>query len=187
MAKIWKMFHKALASGLLTEDQIESVLGSDGRNVPNLSNLMEGEFTPVTFSESGLQKRADEIIEEYGKRGIIVNEDDVYPYFDLLNVIDEFEYRRFEDFLDPARPPLDEIPFDINSISQTPTPPTSDIPVAPLDTSDFADTQIVAAPKQTVVGANNQQVNNQTGLTRNEEALLSPSDQFYRRSQRGKV
>ena|GEM_PF-1787799 len=184
---IWKMFHKALASGLLTEDQIESVLGSDGRNVPNLSNLMEGEFTPVTFSESGLQKRADEIIEEYGKRGIIVNEDDVYPYFDLLNVIDEFEYRRFEDFLDPARPPLDEIPFDINSISQTPTPPTSDIPVAPLDTSDFADTQIVAAPKQTVVGANNQQVNNQTGLTRNEEALLSPSDQFYRRSQRGKV
>jgi hypothetical protein len=184
---IWKMFHKALASGLLTEEQIESVLGSDGRNVPNLDNLMDGEFTPITFSEAGLQKRADDLVEEYGKRGITINEDDVYPYYDLLNVIDEFEYRRFENFLDPARPPLDEIPFDIDSISQGPTPPTSDIPVAPLDTSDFADTQIVAAPKQTVVGANNQQVNNQTGLTRNEEALLSPSDQFYRRNQRGKV
>ena len=105
----------------------------------------------------------------------------------LLEVIDEFKYRRFEDFLDPARPPLDEIPLDLDSISQTPTPPTQEIPVAPLDTSDFADTQIAAVPKQTVVGANNQRVNNQTGLTRNEEALLSPSDRFYRRSQRGKI
>ena len=184
---IWKMFHKSLASGLLTEEQIKKVLGKKGRNVPNLKKLMDGEFTPVSFSKDGLKKRANDLVKEYEARGIDVNYEDLYPYYDLLEVIDEFKYRRFEDFLDPARPPLDEIPFDINSISQTPTPPTQEIPVAPLDTSDFADTQIVAAPKQTVVGANNQQVNNQTGLTRNEEALLSPSDRFYRRSQRGKI
>ena len=184
---IWKMFHKSLASGLLTEDQIKKVLGKKGRNVPNLKQLLRGEFVPVSFSKDGLKKRANDLVEEYGARGIDVKYEDLYPYYDLLEVINEFKYRRFEDFLDPARPPLDEIPFDIDSISQGPTPPTSDIPVAPLDTSDFADTQIVAAPKQTVVGANNQQVNNLTGLTRNEEALLSPSDQFYRRNQRGKV
>jgi len=155
--------------------------------VPNLKQLLRGEFVPVSFSKDGLKKRANDLVEEYGARGIDVKYEDLYPYYDLLEVINEFKYRRFEDFLDPARPPLDEIPFDIDSISQGPTPPTSDIPVAPLDTSDFADTQIVAAPKQTVVGANNQQVNNLTGLTRNEEALLSPSDQFYRRNQRGKV
>ena len=184
---IWKMFHKSLASGLLTEEQIESVLGKKGRNVPNLKKLMDGEFTPVSFSKDGLKKRANDLVKEYEARGIDVNYEDLYPYYDLLEVIDEFKYRRFEDFLDPARPPLDEIPLDLDSISQTPTPPTQEIPVAPLDTSDFADTQIAAVPKQTVVGANNQRVNNQTGLTRNEEALLSPSDRFYRRSQRGKI
>lgn len=183
---IWKMFHKAQASGLLTEDQIKEVLGKNGRNVPNLKNLLDGEFTPLSFSKEALKKRANSLVNEYEAKGIDVDYDDLYPYYDLLEVIDEFKYRRFEDFLDPARPPLNEIEFDPDylksmEISQ------AEIPVAPLDTSNFVDTQVAAAPKQNVIGANNQQVNNTTGLTRNEEALLSPSDQFYRRSQRGKI
>jgi hypothetical protein len=183
---IWKMFHKAQASGLLTEDQIKEVLGKKGRNVPNLKNLLDGEFTPLSFSKEALKKRADSLVNEYEAKGIDVDYDDLYPYYDLLEVIDEFKYREFKDFLDPARPPLDEIKFDPEylksmEISQ------AEIPVAPLDTSNFVDTQVAAAPKQNVIGANNQQVNNTTGLTRNEEALLSPSDQFYRRSQRGKI
>ena len=132
---IWKMFHKSLASGLLTEEQIKSVLGKKGRNVPNLKKLMDGEFSPVSVSKSGLKNRANDLVEEYEARGIDVNYEDLYPYYDLLEVINEFKYRRFEDFLDPARPPLDEIPLNLDFISQTPTPPTPDIPVAPLDLS----------------------------------------------------
>ena len=51
--EVYKMFAQALDSGLLTRAQIESVLGPDGRNVPNLDNLMDGFFTPVSYSEMG--------------------------------------------------------------------------------------------------------------------------------------
>ncbi len=92
--EVWKMFQQSLNSGLLTEKQIRDVLGPDGRNVPNLDNLLKGKFTPVSFSESGLEKRADDLYDEYKRNGIILNKRDLKPFFHLRSVIRKMRSKR---------------------------------------------------------------------------------------------
>ena len=180
---IHKMFQKSLASGLLKEHQIKKVLGPTGRNVPNLRNLMNGVFTPVSFSKDALKKRAEDLVAEYARNGITVSYDDLYPKFDLIDVINEFKYMRFEERVDPDRKPLPEIPLDLDSIPMAENVTDSaPIPVQPL-ASNVTDTQETPVPNQTVMGQG--QINQATGLTSNETALLSPSEQLIRQKQRG--
>ena len=181
---IWKMFEKSLASGLLTKKQIENILGKKGRNVPNLDNLLDGKFTPISYSASGLKQRASELIKEYDKAGITLWRNDLFPKYDLDNVIREYKRRRFEDFLDPDRPSMPEIPFNPTESEINESRDEADnIPVAPLDTTAFEDTQVASAPTQSVA-APGSTVSQQTGLTRNETALLSPNEQLIRKTQR---
>ena len=50
------------------------MLGKKGRNVPNLDNLLYGEFTPLSFSEDALDKRANSLVDEYKAKGIDVKD-----------------------------------------------------------------------------------------------------------------
>ena len=100
------------------------------------------------------------------------------------NVIREYKRRRFEDFLDPDRPSMPEIPFNPTESEINESRDEADnIPVAPLDTTAFEDTQVASVPTQTVA-APGSTVSQQTGLTRNETALLSPNEQLIRKTQR---
>ena len=178
---IWKMFQKSLNSGLLTRDQIETVLGPDGRNVPNLDNLLDGYFTPVSYSAAGLEKRANDLIKEYAKKGIRLNYNDLFPETDLDMVIYEYEDKKFIDFLDPDRPPIEQNTggSGINLFGeQAPVTPE----VEPLEPY-VPDTQTAEVPVQTVAASSNA-VNPTTGLTKNESALLSPSEKTIRKTQR---
>ena len=100
------MFNEALNTGLLTKKQIKEVLGKDGRNVPNLDNLIDGKFTPVSYSESGLRQRADELYDEYKKSGILINRSDLRPFRELNRIIRQMKKIEFDDLLDPERNPL---------------------------------------------------------------------------------
>ena len=170
--EVYKMFAQALDSGLLTREQIESVLGPDGRNVPNLDNLMDGFFTPVSYSESGLEQRADELYQEYLKSGIVINRSDLLPLSKLDGIIFKMENIRFKDLVDPERPPLPQ-----------PTGSGSNIffgeqqePVTP---------QLPDTPTPVVPNTNMNPVNPATGLTTTETALLSPGEQAIRQRQKG--
>ena len=176
--EVWKMFQQSLNSGLLTKRQIEKVLGKDGRNVPNLDRLMDGKFTPVSFSRSGLTKRADDLYEEYKRNGIILNKSDLKPFSKLRRIMRTMKRIKFEDLLDPNRAPL--LP------STEPTPALeggignmfSQNQVAPLPNTPTPDVSQVNM---------NQGADPQTGLTKTETALLSPSEKLIQQRQRGMV
>jgi len=177
--EVWKMFNQALSSGLLTEKQIEKVLGPDGRNVPNLDNLLDGKFTPVSFSESGLEQRADELYKEYKRNGITVNKRDLKPFYELRKVIREMRRIEFKDLLDPERdqmapPPKAPATGFESLISQAPAKPQ----VPPLQNTPVPDAS-------TIRTASMQNVNPQTGLTPNEDALLSPTEKLIQQRSRG--
>ena len=174
--EVYKMFAQALDSGLLNREQIEQVLGKDGRNVPNLDNLMDGIFTPVSYSESGLEQRADELYDEYKKSGILLNRSDLLPLDKLDNIIFRMEGIRFKDLVDPKRRPLpeprggDSAPSLFNIGNQQTEPVTPQLP---------------NTPTPVVPNTNMNPVNPATGLTTTETALLSPGEQAIRQRQKG--
>ena len=171
--EVYKMFAQALDSGLLTRAQIESVLGPDGRNVPNLDNLMDGFFTPVSYSESGLEQRADELYKEYLKSGIVINRSDLLPLSKLDGIIFKMENIRFKDLVDPERAPL---PQPAGSGSNLFFGEQQQEPVTP---------QLPDTPTPVVPNTNMNPVNPATGLTTTETALLSPGEQAIRQRQKG--
>ena len=171
--EVYKMFAQALDSGLLTRAQIESVLGPDGRNVPNLDNLMDGFFTPVSYSESGLEQRADELYKEYLKSGIVINRSDLLPLSKLDGIIFKMENIRFKDLVDPERAPL---PNPAGSGSNLFFGEQQQEPVTP---------QLPDTPTPVVPNTNMNPVNPATGLTTTETALLSPGEQAIRQRQKG--
>lgn len=171
--EVYKMFAESLESGLLTRDQIEQVLGKDGRNVPNLDNLMDGYFTPVSYSESGLEQRADELYKEYLKSGIVINRSDLLPLSKLDSIIFKMENIRFKDLVDPDRKPLAKPKSSPDSLyfgGQQQEPVTPDLP---------------NMPTPVVPNTDMNPVNPATGLTTTETALLSPGEQAIRQRQKG--
>ena len=181
---VWKMFQRALKTGLLTEEQILEVLGPDGRNVPNIDNLIDGYFTPVSYSASGLEKRANELEKEYKRNGIKVNWSDLYPEFELDDVIYEFEDLEFEDLIDQHRKGIDQItpPGGIQKwLEERLKNRKQNIKEQQTEPLNFP-TPIVTA--QSNMGTT---PDPQTGLTRTETALLSPSEKLIQQRQRGTV
>ena len=173
--EVYKMFAQALDSGLLTRDQIERILGKDGRNVPNLDNLMDGVFTPVSYSESGLEQRADELYSEYKKNGISINRSDLMPFGKLDSIIFRMENIKFKDLEDPNRTPL-------------PTPSGSGTPSLfnmGAQESEPVTPELPNTPTPIVPNNNMNPVNPATGLTTTETALLSPGEQAIRQRQKG--
>ena len=171
--EVYKMFAESLESGLLTRDQIEQVLGKDGRNVPNLDNLMDGYFTPVSYSESGLEQRADELYKEYLKSGIVINRSDLLPLSKLDSIIFKMENIRFKDLVDPDRKPLAKPKSSSDNLyfgDQQQDPVTPELP---------------NMPTPVVPNTNMNPVNPATGLTTTETALLSPGEQAIRQRQKG--
>ena len=177
--EVYKMFSEALNTGLLTEKQIKNILGPRGRNVPNIDNLLDGKFTPVSYSKDALKLRADELYKEYQRDGILINKNDLKPFSELNAIIREMKRIKFDDLLDENRRPF--------TPSQQTAPTMEELqglegltgeaePVTP---------QLPNTPTPIVPNANMNPVNPATGLTTTETALLSPGEQAIRQRQKG--
>ena len=178
--EVWKMFQQSLNSGLLTEKQIRDVLGPDGRNVPNLDNLLKGKFTPVSFSESGLEKRADDLYDEYKRNGIILNKRDLKPFFHLRSVIRKMRRIKFKDLLDPSR-------NEMLPAKKQDTGGGFETLIGKIDNNQVAPLPAIPNPDVSQVNMANVQgnINPQTGLTATEDALLSPTEKVITQRNRG--
>ena len=202
--EMYMLFKDAMDTGLLTQEQIEEVLGPDGRNVPLLDNLIEGIFTPPSYAPKVLESRANELVNEYEKMGLYYSAYDFYPEYDLDEVFDKYEDRPFSDFIDktnekegnqydytspsitvPGETPNIEVPnievpeLEIPDIPNFEIPDIPDISQAPLPESKPVD----VAAAQPAAGV----VNQATGLTSTESALLDRDEQLIRQRQRGTV
>jgi hypothetical protein len=174
--QVYEMFKESLESGLLKKSDVRSILKDRGFSNKQIRNLTDGVFTPVTFSESAMEKRAKNIKAAYP--GVFIRTIDLYPKQKLKDVIRRYKNKRFIRFIDPEtlpeRPTYKERP----NLSQA--APQPNIPVPPLP--DTGTPEI--APNQ-MANVSGTAVSPQTGLTNSESVYLSPTEQLYRRKERG--
>jgi len=174
--EVYEMFKESLESGLLKKSDVRNILKDRGFSNKQIRNLTDGIFTPVTFSESAMEKRAKNIKAAYP--GVFIRTIDLYPKQKLKAVIRRYKNKRFIRFVDPEtlpeRPTYKERP----ELSQVTPQPNMPVPTIP-------DTETpVVAPNQ-MANVSGTAVSPQTGLTNSESIYLSPTEQLYRRKERG--
>jgi len=83
----------------LDEDTIKDIMVDAGVNKKLAQSIIDGEFTPVNYSEARFQTKIktieDELAKDIGKFKFRLNEDFVFPEFELDDVIDEYEDKQF--------------------------------------------------------------------------------------------
>ena len=83
----------------LDEDTIEDILRESGVNKKLANSLIDGEFTPINYSEARFETKVNnierELEKQYGKFDYRLNEEFVFPEDELDEVIDNYEDREF--------------------------------------------------------------------------------------------
>jgi hypothetical protein len=151
-----------------------------------IGNLLRGEFTPVNYSKPRFEtkvKNVEELIEKLNAKDKetykVVNEDFLYPKDEFNDVINDYrgkEFFPYPDVYDPGKMPtekgglkklIEKIPgIGPGSPFSGFGKPQSKLPTPPLPQTP-----------QPQVQANTQQINPISGLTRSQQALLSPQEQ----------
>ena len=181
--------------------KIRQILESKNVNPDVIDNLMRGRFTPTNYSEPRFNKKVDQVKKRLREDSddstayeYFINKQWVFPRAELNSI--QREYRRKQLFPDGYNP--DKETYKKNKKGQT----LYDMNGNPIKEKGFIEKQmekIVPGIKKLIVpgspmsqkiktpplpqtempklAANPQQINNQTGLTRTETALLSPSEQ----------
>jgi hypothetical protein len=189
----------------LDEDDIEEIMIKAGTNKKLAQSIIDGEFVPINFSKPRFETKVNTLeteVENFTgeKFRYRLNEEFVFPEFELEDVIDDYEDKEFfergkeykpEEFeykldkkgnilLDDNGNPVRDEGF-IKSTLRTLTPIVkekvqefmNDYNMSEIKTPPLPNTPM---PNAKLV-ANVPQKNQITGLTRNETALLSQEEQ----------
>jgi len=183
----------------LSKDKIEEIMVESGMNKKMVSSLIDGEFTPIKYSKPRFEtkvgtlkdlakfktKKSDNFIYN-------IKESYVFPEDKLDNIYDKWEDKKF--FPEGYKPELEgavtndkgRVVYDEKGkIKKEPTLLQKVIPkirnmVFPGSPQAKAPPLNTPMPDQKLV-ASMPQINQQTGLTRTQSALLSPSEQVIAR------
>jgi|19_taG_2_1085344.scaffolds.fasta_scaffold02504_3 uncharacterized protein (UPF0335 family) len=161
----------AIEAGL-DANQIRKILRK--RKMPNkrVSALLRGEFIPWQYNKTQFKSR----VETMEEQGTWLHRDDIFPKRGMDEVIRDL--RRKELFLpwDESKWPGADFQSSliIPNKKMTALPKKTNIQTPPLPDTPMPDQRLVASMPQ---------VNQQTGLTRNQSALLSPTEQLIARKQ----
>jgi len=101
--RIQKKFYTQLKDLMmldLDDDTIKEIMRKSGVNDRIIFNLMEGQFTPVNFSEPRFERKIadlEKVAEQQttDKKGYFVNEEFVYPRDELLEVQEAWSDKQF--------------------------------------------------------------------------------------------
>ena len=183
----------------LDEDAIRKILKNAGVSRKIRTNLINGVFTPVNFSKPRFETKVNTIESELNKlatedRQFSLNADFVYPKEELKEVIEDYRGKEF--FTEEYNPETYDYKLDKNGriifdnqgdpvkknrtlIDRVPPVIKEGFQklISPFD-GNITTGALPNTPQPVVQTAKN--VNPQTGLTRTESALLSPSEQLIR-------
>jgi len=160
---------------------IKKELKARGISFKDVRKILNGDFDPLPFSEDRFKNKLKEVEEDNDefnkgkKRQRIINRDSFYPKYELKDILRDLKYQRLDEpfFYDRIQAPT--IPVNTQTSMIMPdktTALTENIETPPLPGTPMPDQKLVASMPQT---------NLQTGLTRTESALLSPSEQVIAR------
>jgi hypothetical protein len=169
--EFFKLVRAAKRSNFMSDLDMIKVL-SDRVGKKTASNIISGRFTPLSYSKDALKGRYDNI-----KRG---NPDETFrmteflPFAQLERAKARWSIMKFEDFEREMKEP-----------DQTSAAPV----VAPQETAEAPEPQVPPlpdTPQPTVSPVNvTNQASATTGLTDAESVYLGPTEQLYRRRERG--
>ena len=179
--EFYQAVQKALDSGLMTRRQIKDALKDRKISKKVIRNILRGEFTPLSTREGGLEGRYEKI--KNGNPDKYFSKRDFIPKSALRRAQKYWSKQNFEDYeYKPEQNQSTEPESNIPTINIDPSkeeisqaPP----PVAPLPESKPVD----VAAAQPAAGV----VDQATGLTSTESALLDRDEQLIRQRQRGTV
>jgi hypothetical protein len=174
--RFYKAVQAALNSGLMSKKQIREALENRKIAKSTIEAILRGKYKPLSYGEGGLEARYKKIKE--------ANPDKKFRRTDFLplNALDrakrKWEKMKFEDFEINKKEPIQSnkplFAAPPQEVSQV------DVPVPPLP--DTGTPEI--APNQ-MANVSGTAVSPQTGLTNSESVYLSPTEQLYRRKERG--
>jgi hypothetical protein len=174
--RFYQAVQSALSSKLMSRRQIEEALEDRKISKKVIDNILRGRFTPLSWGRGGLEARYQKI--KKANPRIRVGERYFIPERQLDRAKDRWERQTFRAFEMQRKEP--------EQVSQAPIVPTQtqtaqpDLPVPPLP--DTGTPEI--APNQ-MANVSGTAVSPQTGLTNSESVYLSPTEQLYRRKERG--
>ena len=153
----------------------------------DIRKILNGEFDAIPFSKPRFEdkiKELEELNREYNKKHNTnrrVNRDSFYPKWDLKDILRDLKYQRLDEefFYDKIKEPPIEIEDQTRLVV-----PDKKITSLPQNTN-ISTTQNVPPVDANLISSTNmgQGVNQMTGLTRNQEVLLSPSEKLIAQRQ----
>ena len=163
---------------------LKKELRARGIALRDVRGILNGDFDPIPFSEPRFKNKLKELQEMNNdfnkdkKTKRRLNRDSFYPKYKLKNILRNLKYQRLDEefFYDKIKAPTiwPSLPAN-NQTSMLPKKRTSlarDIQTPPLPQTAMPDKRLVASAPQ---------IDQQTGLTRTQSALLSPSEQIIAR------
>ena len=174
--EFWKLSQAALDAGFMTRTQIAKVLEKRIGNKKVVMNVLNGRFSAVPYGQEGLAGRMNKIL----RNNPYLNSKYGFSYFLPLGALEKvkgkWDGKLFKEMeVKPKPKPIDDVSA-APQISQQNLTNTAEAPATPMLDS--------GTPTVSNQQASNS-VNPQTGLTSNETALLSPTEQAIRLNQRG--
>jgi len=155
---------------------VEDSLRRSKESRSKVSEIMDGSFTPLNYSKEKFQKKIDAIQRELDKRGLgnkkSINEDYFFPESELDDIISELEGADLNDI------------FPYDKKIQKPVTPIIPKPVSSLPQQKIQTPLLPTTPQPVATTNITSQINPTTKLTSVESALLSPTEQIIRQSQR---
>jgi hypothetical protein len=173
-----KFYQKIKAYENLKMDtgDVEDSLRRSKESRSKVSEIMDGSFTPLNYSKEKFQKKIDAIQRELDKRGLgnkkSINEDYFFPESELDDIISELEGADLNDI------------FPYDKKIQKPVTPIIPKPVSSLPQQKIQTPVLPNTPQPVATSNITPQVNPTTKLTSVESALLSPTEQAIRQTQR---
>ena len=159
-------------------DIIQKFKERKGISRKTINSLLNGEFVPVTFSESRFEKKIKKIRDNETQFDYSYNlsDDELYPKYELKDVISNLKYGSLKDeFYYDKKDLRSEAPVEEVEQTEVVEAPQPKIKTPPLPKQ----------PEPVVIAPAKPQVNPNTQLTSSEMALLSPDEQAIRLKQRG--
>ena len=170
--EFYKIVRAALRNDFMTKREIRNLL-QERVGADTARAIVSGEFTPLSFVEGALEGRFENI--KRGNPDEIFFKSDFVPRRQLQSAKNKWDGLKFEDYERELREPKTSDKF-----SRVTTPETEQTAQAP-QVPPLPDTP---QPSVSPVSMTNQP-SNRTGLTDAESVYLGPTEQLYRRRERG--
>ena len=172
--RFYRAVRSALDSGLMTQGQVITALKERKIADSTIGAIMSGKFKPLSYGQGGLMSRYNKIKNANPDKKF--NMSDFLPLGDLERVKLNWAGKSFEDFEVERKEP--------EQVSQAPIVPNTVAVEPEIPVPQVAETGTPVVNPNAMAGVTGV-VNPATGLTKTEDALLSPGEKAIRQGQRG--